>query len=55
LLCFCVHMHRIFIINNMFVVETNFFGFQQHMFVSIIQMREQEMAIPLLERFIEQS
>ena len=39
----------------MFVVETNFFGFQQCMFVSIVWVGGQEMAVPLLERFIEQS
>jgi len=40
---------------NMFVVETNFFGFQQHIFISIIKVGGQEMAVPLLERSIEQS
>jgi len=39
----------------MFVVETNFFGFQQHTLVSIVQMRKKEMAVPLLEQFIGQS
>ena len=40
---------------NMFVVETNFFGFQQHIFVSIVKVGGQEMAVPLLEWSIEQS
>ena len=39
----------------MFVVETNFFDFQQHTFVSIVQMGRTEMAVPLLERSMEQS
>ena len=50
-----MHVHCIFIMVNMFVVETNFFAFQQHTFISIIKVGGQEMAVPLLERFTEQS
>ena len=50
-----MHAHCIFIMVNMFVVETNFFGFQQHTFVSIVWVGGQEMAVPLLERSMEQS
>ena len=50
-----MHVHCIFIIVNMFVVETNFFDFQQHMFISIEQMIKLDVAVPLLEQHIEQS
>ena len=39
----------------MFVVETNFFDFQQHTFVSIVWMRQKKMDAPLLEQHTEQS
>ena len=39
----------------MFVVETNLFDFQQHTLALIVELRKQEMAVPLLEQFIEQS
>ena len=50
-----MRVHCIFIMVNMFVVETNFFGFQHHIIISIIKVGGQEMAIPLLELSIEQS
>jgi len=50
-----MHVYCIFIMINMFVVETNFFGFQHYIIISIIKVGGQEMAVPLLERSIEQS
>ena len=38
-----------------FVVETTFFDFQQHTVVLIVEFRTQEMVVPLLEQWKEQS